>query len=536
MLTLCEGKEWINRIINIFKMRINRMEKKRIDIIAIISIIIFSVAICPITMQNDTYYTIAIGEHIIENGIDMQDAFSWHEGLPYTYPHWGYDVIMNLIFKLGENVAGITGGYTAIYISTCILSAILGISIYKVNSKLAKNKIISFLITITTMYILKDHIAARAQLVTFILFILEIYYIESYLETKKNRYIFGLIAIPIIIANIHVAVWYFYFILYLPYIAEYIISLMLRNKNDEQKENYKIICKRNDNMKILILVMLICIITGLLTPLGTTTYTYLVKTMQGNTTQSISEHLPMTLTQHVAIFVELGVLISLISFTKGKLKLREIFMLGGLIILMFYSRRQLTMFALMGGIILNQYVTRTLNSYSERILEELERILSSKLILAIITTLIIGLSISIVVEKSKDKYVSEEKYPVQMSEWILENIDINKMRLYNEYNYGSYLLYRGIPVFIDSRADLYAPEFNTKTGKKEDGRDIFTDFMKASSLDIWYETIFDKYEITHIILYKNSKMNLIIKNTNAGGYKVLHEDNNFILYERQNIR
>jgi hypothetical protein len=511
------------------------MKKNRINIITIISIIIFSVAICPITMQNDTYYTIAIGEHIIKNGLDMQDPFSWHEELPYTYPHWGYDVAINTIFKLGQSIAGTTGGYTAIYASTCILSAILGISIYIVNSKLAKNKVISFLITIGTMYIIKDFIAARAQLVTFTLFIFEIYFIEKYLETKKNRYIFGLIIIPIIIANIHVAVWYFYFILYLPYIAEYIIAIITKIKKGEQKENYKIICKRNEKMKILILIMLICILTGILTPLGTTTYTYLVKTMQGNTTQSISEHLPMTLTQHIGVFIELGILISLISFTKGKLKLREIFMLGGLIILMFYSRRQLTMFALIGGIIINQYITRTLNSYSDNILKELEKILSSKLVLIGVTVLVIMLSISIIAEKSKDTYVSEKIYPVQMSEWILENIDINKMKLYNEYNYGSYLLYKGIPVFIDSRADLYAPEFNTKTGKKEDGQDIFTDFMKTSSLDIWYETIFDKYEITHIILYKNSKINLIIKNTNVGEYKVLHEDNNFILYERQNV-
>lgn len=34
------------------------------------------------------------------------------------------------------------------------------------------------------------------------------------------------------------------------------------------------------------------------------------------------------------------------------------------------------------------------------------------------------------------------------------------MKIYNEYNYGSYLLFRGIPVFVDSRADLYTPQFN----------------------------------------------------------------------------
>ena len=36
------------------------------------------------------------------------------------------------------------------------------------------------------------------------------------------------------------------------------------------------------------------------------------------------------------------------------------------------------------------------------------------------------------------------------------------------------MLFRGIPVFIDSRADLYAPEFS---GKAED---IFMDFINTS--------------------------------------------------------
>ena len=56
---------------------------------------------------------------------------------------------------------------------------------------------------------MRDYIAARAQLVTFILFILTIYFIEKFLETKQKRYAVGLVIIPIIIANVHVAVWPF---------------------------------------------------------------------------------------------------------------------------------------------------------------------------------------------------------------------------------------------------------------------------------------------------------------------------------------
>ncbi len=74
------------------------------------------------------------------------------------------------------------------------------------------------------MYVLKPYIAARAQLVTFILFIWTIYFIEKFIETGKIKYAIPLILMPIAIANLHVAVWPFYFGLYLPYIGEYILA------------------------------------------------------------------------------------------------------------------------------------------------------------------------------------------------------------------------------------------------------------------------------------------------------------------------
>lgn len=189
------------------------------EIMAIILIAIFCISLTPKTLQNDTYYTIKIGEHILENGdIDMKDPFSWHENLEYTYPHWLYDVIIYLIYSLG--------GMTGIYISTCVFSVILGITIFLTNSKLVKNKVVSFVIAIGAMYMLKDYITARAQLVTFILFTLQIYSIEKLTDTNKKRYGIYLIIISILIANLHVAVWPFMFILYLPYIAEYIITII----------------------------------------------------------------------------------------------------------------------------------------------------------------------------------------------------------------------------------------------------------------------------------------------------------------------
>lgn len=369
----------------------------KFNIIAIISIIIFAFAISPKTLQNDTFYTIKIGEYILENGITMQDPFSWHN-ISYTFPHWAYDVMIYLIFNIG--------GHLGIYISTIIFAAILGIIIYITNDKFTKNKPISFILTIATMYLLKDFIAARAQLFTFILFALELLFIESFLESGKKRYAIGLVIIPILLANFHVAVFPFYFILYLPYIAEYLICLIsdtkkhLENKilrlnkkiqkcknekklaklngelqkkqgilerleKREEKEPYKIKLQKRNNTKILIIIMIICVFAGILTPLKDVPYTYLIKTMQGNSTQNISEHLPLTLMENVNYMAVLVFFLGILIFTDTKIRLCDLFMLGGLTFLTFMSRRQESLFVIMCIPIFNRMVTEFINKYEK---------------------------------------------------------------------------------------------------------------------------------------------------------------------------
>ena len=536
-------------------------------IMAIIAIAIISIALTPVTLQNDTFYTIKIGEHISKYGIDMQDPFSWHENLGYTYPHWGYDLITYYIYS--------AFGMTGIYVVTCILSAILGITIYTVNSKLVKNKVLSFLITIGAMYVIRGYIAARAQLVTFILFALTILFIEKFLETKKKRYAVALIIIPIVIANIHLAVFPFYFILYLPYIAEYIIAILgeiiiyrkleIRkiklkikrlskdNKNQDKVEKlkeelnklnekvdkikikrsknlqnpYKIKLTKNDNVKWLILIMVICIFTGLLTPLGDTPYTYLIKTLQGNTTQNINEHLPMTLANESEACCCLILFLAPLIFTKVKIRLSDLFMIGGLCFLMLSSRRQITMFVIVGSVILNRLITQLIVIYNdEKYIENMEKRVASIIGVLIISILTLCLTYYFAKDKVNDKYIDESSYPVQACDYILKNIDLGKARFYNEYNYGSYMLFRGIPVFIDSRADLYAPEFSGKSD------DIFMDFIETSGIAKFYEDIFKKYDITHVITYENSKMNMIIEKTKDPNYKQLYKDDYFVVYER----
>ena len=539
-------------------------------IVAIILIAIFCVCITPRTLQNDTFYSIKIGELIKNNGIDMMDHFSWHENLSYTYPHWLYDFLTYFIYLIA--------GFKSIYIVTCILSALLGISVFLVNSKTTKSKPISFIITIGVMYALKPYIAARAQLVTFILFIWELYCIERFIENKKIRYAITLVIISTLIANLHVATWPFFFILFLPYIAEYIISVVsdiviykktkklvikhkmkvaqknnnierikelqiklneLEEKNekikqkrkDTNKNSYKILLNKNDNVKFLIIVMVICAFTGLLSPTGDTPYTYLYKTMKGNTTENISEHQPLTLINNTEAICTLVILISILTFTKTKIKLSDLFFVGGLCYLMFTSRRQFSMLVLIGSVVLGRLVVDMITRYSKNGLKDVDDVVKNNLVLVLLTILMGIFSYNSIKPVLDDKFVSEKSYPVSACDFILENIDLGTAKFYNEYNYGSYMLFRGIPVFIDSRADLYAPEFS---GNKDE--DIFSDFINTSSISKYYEDTFEKYNITHVILGKKSKTNLIINKSHDENYKEIYSDDNFVIYERINAK
>ena len=532
-------------------------------IMAIVCIIIFGTAMAPISLQNDTFYTIKIGQYIMENGISQYDPFSWHQNLPYTFPHWAYDVGMACIYNIG--------GMFGIYLSTVGLTTILAVVWFLVNCKLTKNKLTSFILTMALIYLMAPYIAARAQLLTFILFTLEVFFIERFLGSKKIRYAIGLIILPAIIANVHLAVFPFYFVLFLPYIGEYVFAVLADLPNiirkfkihridtkirkgklvGEKKENkeklakeleekikkstenrekrkaraYKLDVPRNDNVRWLILIMVICAFTGFLTPLGDTPYTYLVKTMQGNTTQNINEHLPIVLISAKPQLCVIALFLAILIFTDTKIRLKDFFMIGGLLLLALMSRRQMSMFALIGLIVLNRLIAQLANKYDKDGCAKFIQKIQTPIGMMGLLLLVLIMCVPFVKPKMDNQFISESDYPVQACDYILENMDYKNIKLYNEYNYGSYLIFRGIPVFIDSRADLYTPEFN---GDKD--RDIFTDFMNISTLGQYYEELFEKYGITDVLTYKSSKLNMLISRNEE--YKVLYQDDYFVIYNR----
>lgn len=263
---------------------------------------------------------------------------------------------------------------------------------------------------------------------------------------------------------------------------------------------------------------------GFLTPIKDTPFTYLIKTMQGNTPKNINEHLPIVFWENQPILCVYAVLIALLMFTKTRIRLRDLFMLGGLMLLTIMSKRQSSMLLIIGLLIFNKYVSEFLkNTNLRKMINNISKTIGS-LIGGTLVICIIGLiGFNLYKDKKDNKYVSQSTYPVSACDFILNNIDLNNAKFFNEYNYGSYMLYRDIPVFIDSRADLYAPEFNNY-------KDIFSDFLNISNMGTDYEDKFDEYGITHVILYQDAKLNYVLEVNNR--YNQIYSDDYFVIYER----
>ena len=541
------------------------------NILAFACIIIMAIAITPKSMQNDTFYNIKCGEYLIENGIfnQTQDPFSWHE-LSYTWPHWLFDIIIFLLYSACGNFWEI-----GIYIATMIFTAILGLSMYKLCIQMTKNnKVVSFIATLCGLYVMKTYIAARAQLLTFILFIWEIYFIEKLLETNKKRYGFGILVIAFLVVQLHCAVFPMIFVFAAPYLVEYLFIVLvdlnldeklfrlgvrilkkftnskeklekldnlidksLKNeeskkiKREKQRKNpYKIIISKNKAIITLIIFLVIAVLIGFINPMGTGAFTYTYKIYQGNTTDSINEHLPLTLADNKPYAIMLiFIIVSLVLFDV-KVRLSDIFMLAGTIFLSFNARRQVSLVVIMGMPILAKVISGFFEKYDQKLCDIVKKLATSMVGIVITVGLVTLIAQDIYAEKKDDDYINTNSYPVEASEWLISymeenNISKEDLHLYNEYNYGSYLLFKDIPVFIDSRCDLYTPEFGSE-------EDIFSDALSVPRLNSNYETIFEKYDVRYVMLESDSNVN---NNLQADvDYDLLYDDGSFAIYKRLN--
>ena len=286
---------------------------------------------------------------------------------------------------------------------------------------------------------------------------------------------------------------------------------------DNEKRETKIIITNRPNIKYIWIAFLALVIGALVTPIKLTPFMYFLKTSIGNSMSYINEHQPIVIATSLEFFSYTAIIVALIGFTNVKLKLSDAFLILGLYIMTLAGRRNMyLLFGLTACIIIKSID----NFIKSNIIEENKKV--SKIFFIIISIISIIVSIYMFIYKMNDEYIYDREYPIKATEYIKNNLDYKNIRIYNRYDYGSYLLMEGIPVFLDSRCDLYTPEFNK-------GVTVFDDYMDLMYGQKTISDLMDEYELEYAIVPMDDIEQVYMEEDSR--YTELYSDKNFAVYK-----
>ena len=410
-------------------------------------------------------------------------------------------------------------GFKGIYILTLLISGAISFVLFNNILRQKIVLILSFLVAIVSAYLSRALFAARNQIFSFLIFELEIYSLNGLVERGKKKYFYILLFLAFLLVNFHDTVYPLFFLMIMPYLGEIVLEKFLKLKNSSKFEYSNL-----SNITYLIILTLLAIVIGFLTPIFGTSYTNLINCMDGLSSTFIGELQSVNLLGYFSLTFMAFLTIGIVSFTKTKIKIKDLLFTFGFLIFSLIANRNIFFMYLIGIIYFTNIVKSFLDCYIKEENQIFVKLESSKTFLTILTCFILIYSIYNISNEMRKEYVDDLEYPKLATNWILKNVDYKDMRIWNSFDWGSYLELNGIKVFLDSRSGMYTEQEN-KNCK------VLNDWLAVASGDENYQKAFDKYNITHVLVKNDEIINKYINKDE--NYKLIYKDNQFSLYEKK---
>lgn len=466
-------------------------------VVALLLLIIYVFLITRITIQNDVLFDIKQGEVYVNEGIVLQDKFSFHDNLKYVSHHFLVTIITYCAYRYF--------GFTGVYLLEVVMAILLSFAFYNANKLYVKSKKLSYFLVFIELFLMIDFISQRAQIYSYIVFLVEIICIEKFLRNKSFKHLFVLSILPLILVNFHAGVLPFYFIIIFVYALNVFKIKIGRIENAEEYRK---------NIKYLVIPVIVGTLLSFVNPFGIDLITYPYKTIFSDAIIS-NEFKQATIGYNLDIYLFAFTIIIIYFYSKQKIKLHQLLLFLGTCFMAFNSIRHYS--------ILIVVIVTNLNLLEEILLNIKEKILvgirkgKEDLFLQVLyfsfLTLIFSFGIEFCIYKSKE-VLPDELYPNQAICYIKENISKDS-KIFNMYDWGTLMMFNDIKVFIDSRCDLYLEEYNknVRVGK---------DFFDVYYMNVPYTNVFEKYNIDYVFMPKTSELSKFLEEDKK--YNLIYED------------
>lgn len=500
-------------------------------IFGILLLILTVFAVKP-AFQNDTYYIIKLGEQILNNGLDRNDYWAWSAHLVNTYPHF----LLNIIFALLYRAFGFTG----IYVFTLASGYALALSMYFMTEKvydkavtdtgLSLYPLAGMFVSVLIILAFPIFILARPQTITYLLWLWEGWFILRFLNSGKKRYGIAVIMIAWICALVHATAWYFTFILFIPFFAAVYLTKLIRLLSSKGIKNDSVFCDKfilsNDaechNVNKLWIYFFASYAMGLLTPTRLC-YTSIFKASSGTTVIYLNEHQPLVLASMKWVLASILLFVALLVFFKIRCRMDLLFLYAGTLLMAIISKRHLGLCIFLAWYALFYLAFEALSKIPEGFRIKIKNTVIPLLtVLALAVTGLANNSITGFTYFDK-AFVSDEAIG-----FLKDNYDVNNLRLYNEYSFGAYMLFKDVPVFIDSRVNEYTKEFDPSLE-----RDVFRDYISVLKLQHNWKDVIEYYDFDGYYITSDRPLVYILEKD--PDFEKVWENNEMVIFMKTDI-
>lgn len=459
------------------------------------------------TLDNDSWFVLAEGRHIVNNGLYYTDVLSMHDGLDVTVQQYGFAAIFWLIYS--------AFGPMGLYIMMLLLNLFICYLIYKICMLLSnKNVNLSLLIMMAADIVLAlNYVVTRAQMVSYIILLALIYILELYIKTNKTKYLLAIPLLSFLQINLHASVWWILLIVLFVYIID---SIKVPNLH---LQGYR--------TKPLAIIGLVSFLLGFLNPYGIKMVTFIFKSYGVNSIfNTVNEMAPFDLKTRINALSYMAIVAVLLLYIFGKnkyKKARHLMLFFGFLGLGINSVKG------MSQLILVMFLPLALMYKNRKIETIIEDYTARKAILiwgsAISICLVLGCLVGVLpnIQNSPDAISFEAVNAIDESVNI-KGVQKEDLKIYTGYNDGGYLEFRGYKSYIDPRAEVYLKGNN---GKK----DILEEWINLQNGKIAREDFLKTYNFDYLFVRSEDEM---LYNLNSENYAMIYEDANTAtrVYER----
>ena len=472
---------------------------------------IFICSILYLDKEYDIWFLLNHGKYVLNNGFPTIEPFTMHSDFSFVMQQWLSSVIFYVVYSL----LGQYGLRLILIIVCCLMSYFL----YKLCMVITNNKFrLSIICSCITQILLLIFFIPRPWIFTFLILIIVLYIMELYYKNNNSKVLYFLPLLSLLQINLQSSMWFMIFLFILPYLV-YLFIDKIKNKKD------------NRIYKLLVIIIFMFFI-GFINPYGIDNMLYVfnsygdlyinktIKEMQpaifrfGNTVPEVYGRLTFIL-----FFLVIGIYV---FYKKGKLELRHAFLFLGVSLLAFMHIRNLGLFIIGAIPFIAGYISPSFKMLSKQ--EEKQKIEGKEKRHYICTIMFLVVYILIFIFNVNTSFTATIEKGVDK---ILEKNNDEEVVIYASYSNGSYLEYRGLRPYIDTRAEIFTKKIN----KKED---IMKEYCLLINGRLDYNKFVDKYKFTHMIIMKKEAIyNEALKDKN---YKIIYKDKKYIVLERNSVK